>query len=83
MRRTRMFLATSIRWLRMWAVLAVFGLLLGFAGLVLAAGPQGDAPVGSVRDHVYQPGEGCGDRNHVHVPKPAQNPCPPEAGPND
>lgn len=81
MRGIRAFLAMSTRWVRPWAVLAALALLLVFAGLVVAAAPTGQNTGGPVRDDVYQPGLGCGDRNHVHVPKPEQRPCPPQAGP--
>jgi hypothetical protein len=79
-KRIRMLLARSTRSIRLWAVLAALGLLMVFAGLVLAAAPTGH-PTGPVRDDVYRPGKGCGDRNHVHVPNPGKKPCPPQAGP--
>ncbi len=41
------------------------------------AHPEHAEPV-SAADDQYRPGKGCGDRNHVHVPKPGQPPCPHE-----
>ena len=52
-KRIRMFVATSTRWIRLSAVLAVPALVLVFAGLVVAAAPTGHKTAGSVRDDVY------------------------------
>jgi hypothetical protein len=79
--RTALALAFSVGLL---AVLSAFG-GAGYAAsqtstlVHLAIGKSHKGATTSAADDQYRPGKGCGDKNHQHVPKPGQKPCPPHA----
>jgi hypothetical protein len=60
---------------RLIAMLAVLGLMgAGTGGVIAAAGGNGNG--NSAAKSEYRPGNGCGDKNHIHYGPPGQGATP-------